>query len=279
MLPNFVIIGAQKAATTSLWHYLRLHPRVAMSAAKETNFFVAEMAWDRGLSWYESQFAHARDADPVAVGEASPNYTMYPELAGVPERMAKTIPEARLIYVLRHPIERMVSSYLHLLTLGSETRPIDVALLEEPHYANASRYAMQAEQYLRHFDPSRLLMFTVDELRAAPGPTLDRVLEFLALEPGWRPEGLDVHYHRTAEKRVPRSWWRRLGGLMIRANVPDFQVPRAVAESNLTTRPLTRADAALSDAARARLEDMVRPDVARLRAHLGERFGGWGLLS
>src|SRR5204863_2222453 len=85
MLPNFLIIGAQKSGTTSLYRYLQMHPDVFMPRNKEPDFFVAERNWPMGLDWYEAHFAAARDA--IAIGEASTTYTMYPHYAGVPERV------------------------------------------------------------------------------------------------------------------------------------------------------------------------------------------------
>lgn len=279
MRPNFVIIGAQKAGTTSLWRYLGRHPQVFMSRIKEPNFFVAEIGWSRGIEWYESIFAPAADKGAAAVGEASPNYTMSPGLAGVPQRMAGAIPDARLIYVLRHPVERMISSYLHALTHGSETLPIGRALVERPQYADTSRYAMQIEQYLRHFDRTQLLVIVSEDLKSRPAETLDRVLGFLDLATGWRPDDLGVRYHPTVHKRVPRLWWRKLGGLVLRGRLPELPVPRSATTSPLTTRALSSRDTRLNPDIRRQLEEMLRPDVERLRQYMEEEFHGWGLLT
>jgi hypothetical protein len=280
MLPSFVIVGAQKAATTSLWQYLGRHPAVFVTPVKETDFFVAQRAWPRGLAWYESLFAGAGDG-VTAVGEASPNYTMFPGFGGVPERMARIIPSAKLIYLLRQPVERMRAGYIHALAMGQEARPIEQALLDRPQYADTSRYAMQIEQYLRHFDRSQLLILLAEDLERRPGETFDRVLSFLGLPAGWRPPDLGVRHHPTLVKRIPRPWARRLGGFLIRARVPEFRVPaRArIQRSRLTTRPLTPGDTTLPDDVRRRLEDLLRPDVERLRQYLGPDFDGWGLLS
>src|SRR6185503_1695260 len=101
-------------------------------------------------------FADAGDA--VAVGEASPQYAMFPRYHGVPERIAATVPDVRLIYVVRDPVERMRSSYRHTLAGGSEHRPIDEALLVDARYLYPSLYALQLEQYLRVVDRSRILV-------------------------------------------------------------------------------------------------------------------------
>ena len=111
-LPDFVVIGAPKSGTTSLWSYLRAHPQIYMTPEKEPEFFNDEEHWSRGVSWYERLFADAGDA--LVVGEASVRYAAYrPASASVPQRMAGVIPDAKLVYVVRHPVHRMVSTWWH----------------------------------------------------------------------------------------------------------------------------------------------------------------------
>ena len=113
-LPTFVVIGAMKAGTVSLRHYLDEHPDVFLGRGGrfgEPNFFVAEYNWPRGRDWYESLFDGAGGA--AAIGECSPCYTWAHAFRGVPERMAQVVPEARLVYVVRDPIARMQSMYMH----------------------------------------------------------------------------------------------------------------------------------------------------------------------
>src|SRR2546427_5443241 len=141
MLPNFFVIGAMKAGTTALWSYLGQHPSVYV-ATKEPNFFA--FAWDRGQDWYESLFEGA-SGEP-ARGDISPSYTQYPK--GVPARIASLVPDARLIYSLRHPIERIQAHYLHAVVGGKEHRPIELALDETPWYVTCSKYSTWIKHYL-----------------------------------------------------------------------------------------------------------------------------------
>lgn len=278
-MPNFVVIGAQKAATTSLYLYLKAHPQVAMSSVKETDFFVEERSWSRGRQWYESLFDGAGTA--TAVGEASPTYTMFPLFAGVPERMAHVLPGARLIYLVRDPIERMRSAYVHALWEGTETRPIATALTGHAPYVDHSRYAMQIEQYLRYFDRDRLLVLVAEDLRDDRRAAFRRVLEFIGVDPSWEPPNLIDEYHQSSGKRAPRAAWRMLGALMFRAGF-DHDPPRRLAawsqSSRLARRQITDEEIALEEDLRERLAETLRPDVARLRDLLGADFKGWGLL-
>src|SRR3954451_85173 len=119
-LPNVVVIGGLKCGTTSLHHYLNLHPQIEMSRPKELNFFVAELNWPLGTEWYASHFS--RQA-PVGV-ESSPRYTSRPRFEGVAERIRSVLGEVRLIYVVRGPIDRMLSHYLHNVGGGYEHRAL-----------------------------------------------------------------------------------------------------------------------------------------------------------
>ena len=93
MLPNLVVIGAERCGTSSLHRYLGSHPQVFMSRKKELNFFVAEREWRRGRRWYERQFP----TDAPVRGESSPAYTAYPVFSGVPARLAALVPDAKLL--------------------------------------------------------------------------------------------------------------------------------------------------------------------------------------
>src|SRR5436190_1843341 len=161
-LPNLVVIGAKKAGTTSLYHYLDSHPDISMSREKELDFFVAERNWPRGPGWYRRHF----NADVAVRGEASPYYTALPTHRGVPARMANVVPEARLIYVVRDPIERLVSHYHMAIATGRERRPLRAAVADfsESWYVAHGRYWMQLEPYLRRFAPEQVLVVDQDDL-------------------------------------------------------------------------------------------------------------------
>src|SRR4051794_39226328 len=108
-LPTFYIVGAMKSGTSALHQAVAAHPAVFMSTPKELHFFVEDRNWSRGVEWYADQFAAANGAS--AVGEASVTYTQMPFRAGVAERIAQLTPNARIIYLVRHPVERMLSHY------------------------------------------------------------------------------------------------------------------------------------------------------------------------
>jgi hypothetical protein len=283
MLPNFLIIGAQKSGTTSLYRYLQLHPDVFMPRRKEPDFFVAERRWPMGLDWYEAHFAAAGDA--VAIGEASTTYTMHPHYAGVPERIADVLGAPKLVYLLRDPIDRARSDYLHYRFppesdarefFDREHRSIREALLENPLYLDTSRYAMQLERYFEVFPREQILVVTTDELAKERDATITRVLTFLGVDPARGPATYDSGEHnRTDELLVPKPWLDAVRANPIGARLfrrLPYRVQQSIGRERVDTSVGVR-DADL----RATLADLLRDDVARLRELLGPDFDGWGI--
>jgi hypothetical protein len=275
-LPNFLIIGAMKSATSSLRAYLQEHPQVFVPAQDELHFFVEEHNWSRGLDWYRAQFAAADGAH--AVGEKSPTYTMYPVFQGVPDRIAKVLPDVRLVYVVRHPVERMRSQYQHFLATGNERRPIEEALVVGSDYHLYSCYATQVEQYVEHFDRDRLLVITTEDLRERREDTVRRVLAFLDLDTTWTPPNLDREAHRTGEKRVSPallSRARRMSGYQRMVRLVPSGLRGAVVRA--ASRPFDPAETVVPPDLARSLEESFRPEVARLRSYLPPDWNGWGI--
>src|SRR5438132_12654782 len=132
LLPTFLIIGAMKAGSSSLYEYLRIHPEIFMPDMKEPDYFSKRARRGVGLEWYSRLFEGADRAR--AIGAASTDYTKVPTYSEVPARIAMVLPTTQLIYVVRHPIERMRSQYVHEVATGKQTLPIEEALLSDSRY-------------------------------------------------------------------------------------------------------------------------------------------------
>jgi len=277
MLPNFLIVGAQKAGTTSLWHYLRTHGDVFLPDNKEPGFFAEEFGWKNGVRWYEEFFSGAEHCR--AVGEASTYYTMYPYFKGVPSRIASVLPDVRIIYIMRDPIERMRSCYVQLLTDGQERRPMKEALFLDPGYVLLTRYAMQIGHYFDYFPESQILLMTAEELRFRRLESLRRVLAFLDLGEDARMD-IFSEENQSSGKRAPRASGRLLMKVAGCEKVPSRVRRRArdLLPRNFMTRAMLDVETELDDDLRKRLIDLVLPDVVDLRRWMGPSFSGWGLL-
>jgi hypothetical protein len=196
-LPDFLIIGAQRAGTTSLYSYLAQHRMVVSAMQKEIHYF--DVSFHRGLSWYRAHFplssALQQASSPTRriTGEATPNYLFDPSAA---ERVASVVPDAKLIVLLRNPVERAHSHWRHTVRAGYENLAFEEAILQEesrndPHYAYLARglYAGQLERWMAHFDSKQLLVLRSEDLFAESQPILDQLAAFLDI-PAWTPEDL-----------------------------------------------------------------------------------------
>jgi len=191
-LPTFVIAGAQKCGTTSLAGAVRQHPQIHLSRRKEIHFF--DRHFDRGLDWYREQFTpkphHAQ------VGEATPAY-MYDPVAR--ERMIATLPEARIVIILRNPVDRAYSHYWHKRRLGDESLPtFEEAMAAEPlrreragvrarigfAYVDRGHYIDQIEQLVASQGRDRVHVMLLDDLVRDQTGSLKALLEFLEVDPG-----------------------------------------------------------------------------------------------
>jgi len=278
LLPNLLVIGAMKGGTTSLWEYLRQHPQVHMSPTKEIHYFDDAERFSRGPGWYATHFEGATGEHRV-VGEATPAYTRFPLHRDVPRRAAELLPEARLVYVLRDPVERIRSHYLHDRALGYESLSFARAVTEHSTYVDTSRYAMQIEQWLRHFPRERLLVITSEDLRARQHQTMRTVYAFLGVDGSW--EASEGELHRTADNLVPAPVASRLRatriGTRLAERTPEPVRPVLQSLWALTRRRIDTSGADLDPALRAVLGDLVHHDVHRLLPYLGSDFDCWGL--
>ena len=276
MLPNFLVIGAMKAGTDSVWEYLRAHPQVFMSVPKEIDFFVAELNWARGVPWYESHFVGADGAK--VIGEASTSYSKWPLYNGVPERLASVIPDVRLVYLVRHPVDRIQSQYLHQRLLGLERRSISEAVLSDPSYVDFSRYSLQMRQYLNYFDRSQVLVVKSEDLRHNRRAAMACIAAFLDIDDSWPDAVLGEEFHTTTEKRVLRDIFtiaHKLPGHELIAR----RVPLRIKEKTLRmrTRGIDPPQFVLADDVRRRLTECLVEDVVELRELLGAEFDCWGI--
>lgn len=208
VLPNFVILGAQKAGTTTLYDNLVKHPSVHSCDIKEVHFF--DTNWSKGENWYRAHFATEREKRAAQeqqiswiTGEGSPYYMFHPLVAG---RMKQVCPEARLIIILRDPVERAYSHYQHERRKGREPLSFENALADEEqrlageadriisgaadtsfshqHYSYKARghYADQLEEWFRHFPREQFLILDSKLLNADFAGTLREVHNFLGIE-------------------------------------------------------------------------------------------------
>jgi len=231
-LPDFIIPGAQKAGTTSLFGWLQGHPQCEPSLKKEVHFF--DRHFDRGTAWYRTNFPLCRsvgqdDATKLRF-ESSPYYMFDPR---VPERVREVLPNAKVIFLLRDPVTRAYSHFQHSTLRRREKLSFEEAIAAEPtrlageeeklmadptyqssayqHFSYLARgiYADQLHRWLEHFPLEQLLVIESEQMFRDPSAVFQRVLDFLAIDP-WEPAGFGNLNTGRYRSKMPESIQRQL---------------------------------------------------------------------
>lgn len=185
-LPNLVGCGAGKSGTTSLYYYLSQHPEIYMAAVKEVHYFSRH--YGLGESWYESHFAGSDNA--AVIGEFSTSYMLDP---AVPERLASLLPNARLLFIFRNPIDRAYSNYWFSLSIGTETRAGTFSeLLRTPEgfnkYIAGGFYYQYLQQFLGFFAPEQIYVMITEEVQRAPLQQMALCYKYLGVDSTFQPD-------------------------------------------------------------------------------------------
>lgn len=178
--PNFLVIGAMKCATTSICDILAEHPQAFVSRPKEPNFFSNDAKFRKGLKWYLSLFAGA--AGKIAIGEGSTNYTKAPLFLRSPERIAKHLPHAKLIYVVRHPLERIESHWRHQIVEIRQDHALAEAMARWPEMLDISLYWRQLSRYREHYPDEQILVVFFEDFASHPEAVMGQVCDFLGID-------------------------------------------------------------------------------------------------
>jgi len=228
VLPNFVIVGTMKGGTTSMFQYLAQHPQINPPFRKEIKFF--DIHFPKGLMWYRAHYPlWAKMSDGALTGEATPYYIFHPLAA---KRMAETLPDAKLIFMLRNPVDRAYSHYSHIHRVGREPLSFEDAIAAEPerlagetekimadpnystfthvHYSYLSRgrYVEQMPRWLDLFPREHILILPSEELSVSPAATFQKALDFLELK-SWQPERFSI-FKQGSYEQMPAATRQKL---------------------------------------------------------------------
>ncbi|MEM9251017.1 MAG: sulfotransferase domain-containing protein [Planctomycetota bacterium] len=207
LLPDFLIIGAMKAGTTTIFQDLRLHSRVFIPEDKEPHTLIHHDVFSpEGRQVYESLY---RRAAPDSVkGDASTGYAKRPFYEGVSSRAKRLMGDRlRIIYAVRDPIARIVSHHHHLVTYNRAPASIDEAVRSDPDYVNFSRYAYQLEPWLRDFGPERVLTVDFHRYTRERQAGAEAIWRFLGLSPPPRRVDAQAVYNRSGREGVALGRW------------------------------------------------------------------------
>ena len=293
-LPTFLIVGAAKSGTTSLYHYLSQHPDIYMPPNKEPHWF-SRLPYvpDRDSHPVNSEEEYldlfkGRDRES-AIGEASPSY-LWDEKA--PYRIKDAIPQAKIIAILRHPVERAYSHYMMDVRMDKQDLPFMEALKRDSHaekkgwgvsdqYIDLGFYAEQVQRYLKVFDRTQIRIFLYDDLRKNPKALLRSALEFLEVDPKYTDTiRTDVQYNKFS---IPKN---RLAKMVLRSRFfrsQQFRTLRVKLISNNQLRARLRETVLFKEEikhemdadSRRFLEDLYRTDIQRLQDLLNRDLSHW----
>jgi hypothetical protein len=224
VLPNFIIVGTMKGGTTSMFQYLAQHPRVNPPFRKEIKFF--DIHYPKGLMWYRAHYPlFAKMTDGALTGEATPYYIFHPLAA---QRLAETLPNVKLIFMLRNPVDRAYSHYSHINRVGREPLSFEDAIeaesdrlageaekiMADPNYSTFThvhysyltrgRYIEQLPRWLERFPRDRMLILASEDLSREPAAAFQRALDFLGLD-AWTPGQFNIFKQGSYEQMNPST--------------------------------------------------------------------------
>lgn len=258
-LPDYMIIGAMKCGTSTLAAQLGAQAGIFMTTPKEPNFFSDDDVFAKGHGWYEALFDPASSDD--LLGEASTHYTKMPDYPKTLERFQATLSAPKLIYLIRDPVARAVSHYVHEWTRGVMSGGFDAALIDHPALMSYGRYAEQMTPWIDAYGRDAIHIDTLEAMNQQPQAFIDRVGRFLGREDLiWKDDLGKVNVSADRTRRLPfeeilihsapAEWLRR-------TFIPRALRDRVKAARKITERPVP-SEASLAWMHSAFLEDRER---------------------
>ena len=278
-LPNFLIIGAPKAGSTSLYHYVGQHPEVFTSAVKEPGFFrtYRSQGTIANREDYEELFRGSEKYK--AVGEGSP---VYLSDENAPKRIKDLIPDAKLIAILRDPYERAFSQFVFLRLRGQEPETAFLAAVhgdiarpapQRSNYVEQGLYHRSLTRYLSHFEDHQMKVVLLDDLEVRPDEVVSEVFSFLEVDSSVKVDTTDKLTQSGVARLKPLHWLLSDRNPVKRTLAPRLPVAakkafRRIRASNLERQTMSRAD-------RRALAPFFEDDIERLEKLLGRDLRSW----
>jgi hypothetical protein len=272
-LPDFLIIGAMKAGTTSLHDYLGMHPDIFTSSPKEIHFFADEKYFNHNIEWYKRHFI----TEKILAGTSPQNYTKCHNkyYQHIPERLKAYLPEIKLIYILRDPIERYRS---HILENYFTESTHDVRYnIKSDHYVKTGMYFMQLQAYLLYFNLTQIHILTLEELESNRLNCLNRIFRFLGVSELQNDRLFNFVSNNHRDKTVPYYVKSSLIYRAARKVAPKLS-ERVITHSNLKFLFKRKGEKKLlSEKELDRLKTIYSEDVKQLRKLTGFPFDKWSV--
>lgn len=261
-----LIIGAMKCGTSSLYDYLAGHPQLCPAVIKEPEYFSSHQRHGVNAGAYEELWNFDARAHRYAM-EASTGYTKFPVERGVPQRIHDYGIRPKFVYIVRHPLDRIVSHYNYM----SRDVEFDQRIVDE-HLLNTSRYFLQLSQYQGLFPAEDFLIVDFDQLKSDPGAVIGEVCRFLGLDDSYRPASYQVA-NRTEVQSTLERWVKRSPLGVLSRRMPETmrrsgqRLLGAVSPRRLRT---------LTPSEKAYIVEQLAPDMLEFQRAFGFDITRWG---
>lgn len=264
--PNFIIIGAMKSATSTLHSQLASQPGIFMSTPKEPNYFSDDEQYQKGERWYQDLFSAAGEGD--LCGESSTHYTKLPDYPHTIERMTAYLEQPKFIYVMRHPIDRLVSHYIHQWTQNVFKCDINEAIDQYEELTAYSCYVRQLTPYFERYGHENVLPVFTESLRINPQKELERVAGFIGYSQPvfWQDEILEQNVSSQRIRTFKGYNWlieSRIMTFLRRNMIPEVLRNKVKKGLMMTERP------EIDQAHNMKLLALFDKDLAELGAMMG----------
>ena len=260
-LPNFIIIGAMKSGTSTLHSSLQLHPDIGMSKLKEPHYF--DKFYHKPLSFYANQFSSSKRIN----GESTPAYSWNHIFPEVPERIYRAIPDVKLIYVLRDPVDRIISHLHHDLYRGRfGLAKVDDVVLSDLKYVETSKYFSQVNSYLNYFDLENIHFLETLALKKDINKALNEICDFL--EVANFDFSNQVKARNQSSRKYLIQYYDTVHKLLPRRATKLYHMIFYVANQKIA-RPILKDETLLE------LKFRLKPDIENLKGISGKKFEGW----
>lgn len=276
---DFMIIGAMKSGTTTLADMLSQHPDICFSRKKEPHFFSKTGNWQLNIDDYKALYT---PTEGQLCGEASTSYACYPEFNKTTYKsLYEFNPELKIIYIMRHPIDRMVSHYMHTYLRGYINSSFEEAVMHHTSYVNRTRYFTQIKPYLECFGPERVFLLTFEEFLSDKQSVLQRMASFLEIDYSRMGDFKDVHSNKSigsAKKSIKidqlrsAQWTKQVRSLLpttLKKNLYGLL-------HRLTVRTLDEKPSVSADLNKA-LWDLVMLDVLEIEKLMQRELTEWSI--
>lgn len=271
MKPNYLIIGAAKAGTTTLCNLLAQHSEIYMFPHKETHFF--SFNYERGYEWYESKFNPPSGVK--AIGEGSPSYSEGKQ--EVVSRIAHYLPEARLIYIVRHPLKRIESDFVQQLDNGLKFTSLDHAISERKTLVESSRYWSRINEFRQYFDDNQILVLFMEDLIADSHSVFKQCCDFLGIDSSVSINQAQPILNSRSSKQVDYQWmsWLRQQKLFLDAKW--LMPPRLTRFLKPLLRKPLKVEIQWNKTTKQKVIDSLREDISKFLKFYGKSDSYWNL--